>query len=342
MPRNQIRPVWSRAAWGGAILMTVLIFAVLGRARPMSIDLLSADDPQHTGFVTRMTVRVHNSGHSYAQPKFTVISSFPFPVMWHVRTGPKHIPPGTTVTYTIESPADGGIPSGDEAIVRVNDAHSKVFGVSRPVEALLGNSPALLNSTLRAWTFNSATGQPAPIGWMTDGIRSPLGEKLRLVPATIAGHYGMRFVNYGAAPRWEGIRVDQDVNDPQRVARLFQYGITVSVYPTFSSTHGYGPRSLGEPGNVFGIQLYADAQWLWIVFSDENDRWDAQRGAAVLTLHAPLHQWSSHYVDIRALYRRLSWAEPREMIFSFLVSWDGRTSAGLWPAFGPIQIGRSN
>ena len=332
----------STVGWASVGLVVALVIALDLLRNPvqaMSIEVMGAEDPEHIGLVTQMTVKVRNNGRGVSRPIFTVLSSFPFPVRWQPVSGPETLPPGATATYSIKSPADGAIPTGDEAVVRANDIHSHMFAASRPVRMLLENAPALVNAAFREWVFDGATGQPTPLGWTAEGLRSPIGANLRITRRAVAGRQAVAFVIDGRAPEWEGIRIDQDISDAKRISRLLADGFAIAVYPTFGSTPGYGPLSAGEPGNVFGIQVYSGAHWLWILFSDRNAGWNVQPGAAVLSLYAPLGQWSSHRIDLGAAYRRLGWPEPDELVFSLLVGQTGGTRNAPPPAFGAVTLG---
>jgi hypothetical protein len=205
------------------------------------------------------------------------------------------------------------------------------------VLASLRDAPALVNPAFTRWMFDFATGQPTPLGWTAQGIRSPLETHLRIVHAMVAGHSAMMFNLDGGGGGWEGIRVDQDIRDSKRVSRLFTGGFTALVYPTFASTPGLGAQSIGSAGNIFAIQIYAGGHVLWIVFSDGPPSWKVERDTVVMVLHAPLNQWSSHRVDIKTVYRRLGWSEPDEMLFSLFAGYVGGTSTTHWPAFGTIS-----
>jgi hypothetical protein len=329
------------AAWSSGILICVfvmLLATVYERARPMSVDIMAMNDPQRIGMVTELTLRVHNSDSISQRPTFTVLSSFPFPVKWPVVGGPQKLPPGAVAEYTIESPTGAAIPTGDMIVARVNDVGSHAFGASTPILASLKDTPALTNARFDKWTFDFATGEPAPLGWSAQGMSSPLGTQLRIARAMVAGRHAMMFVlNGGQAGRWEGIRVDQDIRDDKRVSRLFADGFTALVYPTFASTPGFGPQSSGLTGNIFGIQVYADGRLLWIVFSNGDPSWTVDRDTAVTMVHTPLGQWSSIRIDLKKWYRRLGWSEPSEMVFSLFAGLAGGTSLTRWPAFGSIS-----
>lgn len=324
---------------GLVVVFAVAVGTLRDHGQPMSIEVVTLDDPEQIGRITQMTVKVHNNGARVSQPVFSVLSSFPYPVRWRSISGPQTLSPGVTATYTLKSPADGTIPIGDDTVVRVNDIHSRTFAASRPVRTTLENAPALVNAAFSEWLFDGATGQQEPLGWIVEGLRSPIGANLRITRATVVGRQAVAFRIGSRVPGWRGIRMDQDISDSKRISRLFAVAFVIAVYPTFSSTPGYGPLSLGEPGNVFGIQVYADAHWLWILFSDRYEGWNIQPDAATLTLHAPLGQWSSHRIDLGAVYRRLGWSEPNEVIFSLLVGRIDGTRDVPAPAFGAFAMG---
>jgi hypothetical protein len=332
---------------GGATTLFALLLIGLGanaysNRLALVVDVVAMSDPEHIGFVTRMAVRIVNKGNDDVAPIFTVISSVPFPVRWQSVAGPSQLMPGSAALYQIDSPDETAIPVGDDVVVRVNDIHRHLFVASQPLKAVLPESPVIVNQRFDRWTGDPVTSEAEPLGWTVMGLaRSRIGPTLRIARATVAGRQALAFRIGDESPSraWQGIGVQQDINDPARVARLFAGGFTISVYPTFSYTAHDLPGSAGTPGDIIGIQIYADARLLWIMFSDADIGRRVQSSGAVVVLHAPLNRWSSHHIDLSAIYRSLGWQQPQEMTLSLIAGTSREAMSMSQPAFGEITLG---
>lgn len=345
------QPMWVARFSVVIVLALIMGFGVRAHGRgpghPLNVEVVEMSDPLGVGIVTGMTLRVANYGTTDISPVYTTFSSSNglLPLEWRRRSGPMPLAPGSVGLYEIESSAETGIAVADDFVVRVGDARTHTVAASAPVRANLKAPLAIANPSFTWWVIDTGTGQPAPVGWTIVGITSPIGPHLRVADSMIAGRQALafRFGDGGRVSRWQGIRVYQQIKGKEQVAELLDHGFTVSVYPTFNYTPGFTVTSKGQPGNALGIQTWTDGRLLWIVFSDEGAGWHIDPrhpSIAVVVLHSPLNHWAYHRIDLRAMYQRLHWAKPHDVVISLFATLRGG-SATPAPAFGQISLGAS-
>lgn len=328
-----------------ALMIDVGVRAVgRGPGHPLAVRVVEMSDPLQVGAVTRMTIRVANQGTTNVTPVFATFSSsnLLFPLAWRRTSGPALLAPGMVGLYGIQPNAEAAIASDDDFVVQVGDARTHTYAASPTTRARLDPPPAIANPTFKWWVTDPATGQPAPFGWRTTSFAAALGPHFGIEHSVIAGRQALAFrITDGVrTPRWRAIRVDQNIKGTRELAALFDHGFSVSVYPTFNYTPGFVPAGKAQPGNAFGIQIIGDARLLWIVFSDTGAGWYVGCHYAIVVLRSPLNHWTDHRVDLPAVYRKLRWSPPHDVVFSlFAAGRSGSTTRG--PAFGPIIPGAS-
>lgn len=307
------------------------------RHPPMTVEILQMRDPQRIGKVMQVDIRLVNRSSVDITPVFAVPSATAVqPIEWRIVAGPTHVRPGATVVETLEAPVEAAAPLGENLVVIVRDAGLRVFASSAPAIARVADPVAVANPAFERWAFSASDGDVEPAGWVVAGLGSTrLGPHLRVRRATVAGRQAL-VLHLGRPPagRWRGLSVQQYLREPERVHALFDRALTLSVYPTLSYTAGYGPRSVAKPGTAFGLMVYADGRWLWIVYSDVGTGWYVEPDAAVVVVRAPLHTWTVDRVDFSAIYRRLDWPLPQELIFGLFAVTDRADLGGRDPAIG--------
>ena len=100
-------------------------------------------DTEAIGRVSELMVNVVNDGPTTVEPKFSIIGcgGGTFTFYWEIENGPKYLDSKSSATYLIHAETwRKAITDGRIFIVRVNDASSNVFFVSKPVEVKLENS----------------------------------------------------------------------------------------------------------------------------------------------------------------------------------------------------------
>lgn len=320
-----------------------------GPGHPVAVQIVGMSDPSKVGVVTRISLRVTNHGTTAIAPVFATFSSSStqfYPISWRRTSGPVSLAPGAIGSYDVQPPPGTGIAVSDEFVVRMGDTRTHTYAVSPPTRGDLESRLALVNPGFTWWVTDPATGQPTPFGWQPTSFGGPLGPDLGVQHSIIAGRQALAFrISDGVrTPRWRAVRVDQNVNGTRQLAALVDNGLSVFVYPTFNYTQGFAPTGSAQPGNALGIQIIGDSRLLWILFSDTGAGWYVGRDYAVVVLRSPLNQWTHHRVDLRAMYRRLDWTTPHNVLFSlFAATRNGSTMPG--PAFGQIipgALGRSH
>lgn len=305
---------------------------------PLRIELVATEDPHHIRAVTRMTIRLTNTGFVEIEPVFSVFSFQAYPTMWGVVRGPNRLSPRSAGVYELEADTlEKAIPINKDIVIRVNHAHGHLFTTSRAYRATIKELVALANPDLTEWILDPSTAQMRPFGWDITGIGGPVGEGLGVARATIAGRTALVFhVTHSARVQgWRGVHVRQGVEDPRAVARLFADGLSLWVYPTYD----YAANPGGWPFNVFGIEINADNRLLWVVFSDKGAGRYVLPNQTIVVLHAPVNVWSQHYINLRALYSTIEWTVPDRIEFVLLAGTTHERPGTFKAAFGAISLG---
>lgn len=336
-----IRRRVARVSLGLAALLLLVPGAYLyGRqpGLPLRIDLVAMEDPLRVGAVTKMVVKLTNTGFTEIKPVISIFSSIPFPVIWPVASGPDRLSPRSIGVYVIEADVlEKAILPGQDIVVRVNHARGRLFATSRPFRTALKQRVLIANTTFTHWILDTATSRQKPFGWEVAPIGGRIGDDLNVARATVGGRQALAFQIHhrGKVPGWRGVHVRQRIEDPQAIARLFAGALSVWVYPTYD----YAINPAGWPLNVFGIEINDGDRLLWVVFSGKGAGRSALPNHTIVVLHAPLGQWSRHRIDLQALYRSVGWSRPERMTFMLLAATTHERPGTFAPAFGEITQG---
>lgn len=97
--------------WWAIIPGVLMLLAALAIRGPFQITVQSVSTTGQFATINRLNVSVHNQTGQSLTPHFTVDGGGQYTTFWNVLQGPKIIAPGDTVTYELQSPNTGAMPS---------------------------------------------------------------------------------------------------------------------------------------------------------------------------------------------------------------------------------------
>jgi len=326
-----IRNVINRFAIPLAFILCVsiaIVSAVYLQVKPtVTVEVIgSLKDTGGIGAVTNLTVEVTNHGLSSIEPVFSVLWS-QYPYYWKIESGPQYLAEGNSATYQIyaDSP-DKAIPNYSTFIVRVNDAHSGVYYVSKTMTVDLTSLPMVLNSEFQYWTRDSMWNSAVPFQWTLWPIMGH-DDTFSVSYDNISGQMALGMTVNREEPLsdadWTTLQVKQVIN--------FTDTMGVWVYPTFSYEGGNTPRK------VYGIEINDETNILWFIFSNKNvGVYDVSEHTRVIVLNTTLDTWSFRQLDILQQYQALNWPIPNRIWFTCLMA--GTVNGMYQGYFGNVTI----
>lgn len=281
----------------------------------VAMNVRTIADPQQIGATTQAQVNLVNQGGTEIRPRFS-LSWLPYPYYWRVVSGPPVLAPGQRATYEIEAADSVAAPPDGQAFqIHVNDANSIVSNVSVTLQTAKPDL-AVVNPRLRMWTQRDpATGVLSPVGWQLYQHKGA-GDIASIQPAPIAGvdatHFHVAQDGESDPDGWAHEGLIQQVPFPQRPFELRAY-----------SDAPYRTNSTGWPLTAFGLEISDPHNGLiWILFQQtgNGDReYDLANGQHIIVYDIPINEWSARTIDLPAIYHKLNWAPPTQLLIDLFM-----------------------
>ena len=293
-PEAEPRPnpgSWRPTLAATAGLLAVITGTVLWfRLYPPPLDVNVVPPLGSTGNdVTRLTVRVTNSGARAITPRFAVQWGVLQPFFWHIDKGPQQLRPRQSGLYSISS----DIPFARFDIrrgARLTVSHAGSFDTRATVR--IAPDPAFVypdaipNGRFLYWEGKGENEHPTFWGI----VRNPAGAgDIHLLRPIGPGapETGLRFqlADGGAANR-SYLLLDTYITFPHRPIELW-----VNV-PARANL-------LPDLDMLYGINLTVDHKYIWVLFGDRAARGRASNNTYYWMAPAPRGKWSRQTVDLR-------------------------------------------
>ncbi len=107
---------WASAIAGTAAVSAVLAGYALAAGAPLSMRITGVQIAGGSNLAQEINVRVTNDSGSDATPAFTMETSSGVTSFWHIWSGPRHLAPGRSATYTLLSPNTQSEPSVGDGV----------------------------------------------------------------------------------------------------------------------------------------------------------------------------------------------------------------------------------
>lgn len=324
-----------------ALVAGLVIVAVRGESNatlPVDVRVVSTSDPMHLGATTRATVQLTNNGDHAVRPRFS-LTWLPYPYYWRIDSGPPLLKPGETATYRIAAPEALAAPhDGERFEIRVNDATSITYAMSRPITHGRSVLP-IVNPNLVDWTQQDpSSGLYSPAGWDIYSHKDD-DDLTAIKPSSAAGIPAAYFhVVQSGKPdpgQWAHTGLTQDIPFP-----------TAPLDVRVLSNVRYQAIDHGWLVTAFGIDIGVgtrESMWLLFEHTGTGDKsYDLPNGQHIEVYDVPLGEWTTRTIDIAALYHRLNWAPPRLVTLKLFMGVSNFTKAdidGYIAGIGPHEAG---
>ncbi|WP_152423145.1 hypothetical protein [Natrinema versiforme] len=268
--RKKISP-----ALGLAIGFTVFVGLVFGLSvvdqagSDLEIDVVGAADPNGTGQVTEITVKVRNTGDQPVDPVFSVIGKSENNYNWVSNIS--RIPAGETTKATLNVKyIQQGIPQDTSFKVRVNDRENTA---RKALSGLYPNAvcePAVKDSSFEYWMYDNEFGDQRPALWSLNVWRPGL-EPNGSFTSQSGPNNGSAMLTVEAPNRetgtWTQASYAQSMTDvPDR--------LSVEFAPYSDSTVWRDGDRDGLPAEFVGVRFVdpTENKRIWLGYSENVDK----------------------------------------------------------------------
>jgi hypothetical protein len=295
--------------------------AALSQSQPnLEVDVVDVDDPNETGRVTDITVKVRNTGDRPVDPVFSVIGKAENNYIW--ASNVSEIPANSAVTTKLRVKfIQQAIPQDTSLRVRVSDRKNSA---QKAVSGLYPNTvcePSLRDTGFEYWLFDNKYGDVRPALWSLD-VWEPGFEP--------DGSF-----NTGPGPGNESAKIAITVPDRESGSwSQGSYGQTVTKPPErltvefanySDSTVWRGDQRTGLPAKFVGVRFVdpANSKRIWVGYSENVDSRTVVRINGDVDYVIILTPETETTISPATIYQRNDWQSADQ--------YDIRATVAAWP-----------
>jgi len=280
------RSVLPELAVAGGLVVVFVLSAIWGAVGPQGMEIRIAGPHQvWQRQIVGTTVWVRNNTERPVEPRFQVHENNLQPFFWRIESGPEILTPGKSAVYRIGTdwpPAFVDVRRGGRVIVHPADAYEPRVATRIEGDLSIEQPSVAPNPRWRLWSRGENKPQywdlqrTSDRGWVRyagDGTRGAVALELPPTPGE----------------SFQQILLHTTMLVPEVPFRI-------DVRPPD------GANVLPDPDIVYGLQLRHGPDTVWLLFGGEPavGQFDAHHYYKVVA--APYGAWSTHEVDVRALF----------------------------------------
>jgi hypothetical protein len=285
---------WSAAALAsfGFLIVGVTMWYGL-RPNPLTIELIEPATVEDDR-IYQLEAHVANNSDQPLTPRLSIRSRSDETFQaqfWHIDRGPEILEPGASADYAISGtwPLWGINPQYGAQLI-VTDANSYDLRARTVVEpTFYAAYPGIIpNGDYAFWRGD----EEAPYIWQAFTVPTAPGTVERIELDELDDGFPALRLTLPDRDEWSRVLLETEIVFPD---------IPIQIWVKPPAESNIAP----DFAIVYGVELFADDQRVWVLFGDEASLGEIEPGLSYTMIPAPRDEWSQQTLDVRQIYADL-------------------------------------